>query len=51
MVINSGLPKAMAKVLVPVLVFLAQVAAMEGTWNTEDFLKRQHSLMKPYLSK
>lgn len=43
-------PGRLTKVLICLVLFSCLVAAMEGQWNTEDFLKRHHSLIKPYLT-
>lgn len=40
----------MLSILVSLVVVACGVKAMEGQWNTEDFLKRHHSLIKPYLT-
>ncbi|KAL1450142.1 hypothetical protein WDU94_002592 [Cyamophila willieti] len=40
----------MIHILVSVLALVGPTFAMEGQWNTEDFLKRHHSLIKPYLT-
>ncbi|XP_026683225.1 VIP36-like protein isoform X1 [Diaphorina citri] len=40
----------MFKILFTVIALIWQVVAQEAQWNTEDFLKRHHSMVKPYLT-
>lgn len=34
--------------MIAIGIFLITFALASGEWNTNDYLKREHSLMKPY---
>ena len=38
----------MYSVVVRYLTVLTQISLIRAAWNTQDFLKREHSLVKPY---